>query len=87
MCRVRVFINAAKECSRCVFADLLRQQMAASGMLVEERSDVVDETGYEDQGSSLRLFLDWRCTMVSNINAQMRRPAEGEDETHNSDMR
>jgi hypothetical protein len=59
MCRVGVFINAAKKCGRCVFADLPHQQMTASRMLIEERSDVVDETGYEDQGSSLRLFLDY----------------------------
>ena len=59
MCRVRVFINTTKKCSRCVFANLLRQQMPASGMLVGERSDVVNETRYKDQGSSLRLFLDY----------------------------
>ena len=32
-------------------------------MLVEERSDVVNETGYEDQGPGLRLFLDYDTSM------------------------
>ena len=80
MCGVRVFVNTAKKCGRCVFANLLRQQMAASRMLVEKRSDVVNETGYEDQGSGLRLFLDY--------GHEMRRPSEGDgvaDKTHNSD--
>ena len=32
--------------------------MTATGMLVKEWSDVVNESGYEDQRSSLRLFLN-----------------------------
>ena len=57
-------------------------------MLVEERSDVVDETGYEDQGSSLRLFLDYDARWCEyQCLDDRRRQTEGEDETHNSDMR
>jgi hypothetical protein len=36
MCSVRVVVNATEKCSRGVFANLLRQQMATTGMLVKE---------------------------------------------------
>jgi hypothetical protein len=60
---IRVIINPAKEGGRSISADLLRQQMAAAGMLIQERADVVNEAGYEDQGSGLRLFLDYDYTI------------------------
>jgi hypothetical protein len=69
VCGVRVLVNPAKKCSRGIFTDLLRQQIATTGMLVEERPDVVNETGYEDQGPRLRLFLDYDTVYGVNTNA------------------
>ncbi len=83
MCGVRVLVNPAKKRGRGIFTDLLGQQMATTGMLVEERSDVVNETGYKDQGSRLRLFLDYNTVWCE----YQRFTRGGGAKTHSSDMR
>lgn len=50
--------------------------MAASGVLVEERSNIVNETGNKDQGSSLRLFLDYDARWCENQRLRQGVPQE-----------
>ena len=59
MCSVRVVVNTTEE-GRCrVLADVLDEQVAATRVLVEERGNIVDEAGNEDEWALLRLLLDY----------------------------
>ena len=44
MGRVRVIVDTTEERSRAILADHLRDEMAATGVLIDERGDIVDET-------------------------------------------
>ena len=58
MGRVRVVVYTAEERRGRVLADVLDEEMAAARVLVEERGDIVDEAGNEDEWALLCLFLD-----------------------------
>lgn len=58
MCSVRVVVNAAKERSGRVFAEVLREQMATTRVLIEEGRDIMDEATNNDERASLGLLLD-----------------------------
>jgi len=45
---IRVVIHPAKERGRRVFPDKKREIVAASRMVIEERRNVVDESGYQN---------------------------------------
>jgi hypothetical protein len=60
MGRVRVIVHAAEESRGRVPADVLREQMATTRVLVEEGRDIMDEATDNDEWASLDLFLDWR---------------------------
>jgi hypothetical protein len=53
-----MIVDTAEESGRGVFADVLDEQMASAWVLVHESRHVVDESGYQDQGAFLGLFLD-----------------------------
>ena len=55
--RVRVVVHSTKECSRSVLADVLGEEMTATRVLFEERRNVVDETGDNDEGTLDALLL------------------------------
>lgn len=42
----------------CVATDVLGKEMAATGMLVEEGRNIVDEASDKNEGTFLRLLLD-----------------------------
>jgi len=48
MCGIGMFVNATEECRRCVFADLLCQQVAATRVFIEEYANIVNETSDEN---------------------------------------
>jgi len=58
MCSVRVVVNAAEECSGRILADILREQMAATRVFVEEGRNVMDEATDNDERPSLGLLLE-----------------------------
>lgn len=58
VCSIRVVVDAAEECSGRILADILREQMAAARVFVEERRNVMDEATNNDERSSLSLLLD-----------------------------
>lgn len=58
MSGIRMIVDTAEESGRGVFADVLDEQMASAWVLVHESRHVVDESGYQDQGAFLGLFLD-----------------------------
>jgi hypothetical protein len=58
VCSVRVVVNAAEESSARVFADVLREQMATTRVLIEEGRDVMDEATDNDERASFGLLLD-----------------------------
>lgn len=51
-------VNAAKERSGRVFADVLREQMATTRVLIEEGRDIMDEATNDNERASLGLLLD-----------------------------
>ena len=55
---VRVVVHTAEERRRRVAADVLREKMTATGVLVQEGRNIVDEARNEDQRTLLRLLLD-----------------------------
>ena len=56
---VRVVVHAAEERRRRVLAGVLREQVAAAGVFVEEGRHVVDEAADYDERPRLRLLLDY----------------------------
>ena len=58
VCSIRVVVNTAKERSGRVFANILREQMATTRVLVEEGRDIMDEATDNDERASLGLLLD-----------------------------
>lgn len=58
MRRVGMVVDAAKERRRCVFSNILSEQMSSTWMFVEEPRDIMDEATNEDKRSRLRLFLE-----------------------------
>ena len=55
---VGMVVHAAEESSRSVLANILDDEVAATGVLIHEVGDVVDETGNEDEWPLRRLLLD-----------------------------
>lgn len=58
VCSVRVVVYTAPEGGRRVLADVLRQEVPATRVVVEERAEIVDEAGDNDEGTLGRLLLD-----------------------------
>ncbi|KAI3484012.1 hypothetical protein L1887_53026 [Cichorium endivia] len=56
VCRIRVVVDTAEESSGSVLANLAREQVAATRVLVEEGRDVVDEAVDNNEGASLGLL-------------------------------
>jgi len=54
-----VVINTTEECRRSVLADHLDEEMRTSRVLIDKVRHVVDKAGDEDEGTLLRLFLDY----------------------------
>ena len=54
---VGVVVNTTEECRSCVLANHLRNEMTATRVLFEERRNVVDETGDNDEGTLDALLL------------------------------
>ena len=57
---VRVIVDTTEECSRSVLADVLGEEMTATRVFFEERGNVVDETGDNDEGTLDALLLVWK---------------------------
>ena len=55
---VRVVVYTAEERGRRVLTDVLDDQVATAGMLVDEIGDIVNEAGDDDEGPLAALFLD-----------------------------
>jgi hypothetical protein len=55
---VGVIVNATEESGRSILAEVLLDQVLATGMLIHESGNVVDEAGDEDQRTSLGLLLE-----------------------------
>lgn len=55
---IRVFVNSTEKSRGSIFPDLLCQQMTAARVLIEERTNVVNETRDDDKGAGLRLLQD-----------------------------
>jgi hypothetical protein len=58
MCGVRMVINTTEESGRSILADVLRQEMPATRVLLHKRTDVVNETGDQDQRALGSLLLE-----------------------------
>ena len=56
---VRVVVDTAKERGRRVAADVLREHVTSSGMIIEERADVVNEARDNDEWTLGSLLLDY----------------------------
>ena len=54
-----MIVYTAKERSRCVAADVLGEEMAASRVVIKEGTNIVNEPGDNDQGTLRRLLLDY----------------------------
>ena len=67
MCSIRVVINTTEESRGSVLADVLGEEMAASGVLVQEGRDIVDEAGYKDEWALSRLLLDYAGHVNFNV--------------------
>ena len=52
-----MIVDTTEECSRSVLADVLGEEMTATRVLFEERGNVVDETGDNDEGTLDALLL------------------------------
>jgi hypothetical protein len=55
---IRVFVNSTKESRRSIFPDLLCQQMTAARVLIEERTNIVNEARDDNKGAGLGLLQD-----------------------------
>jgi len=55
---VRMVVDTAEEGCRRVLADHLDQEVGSSRVLVDERADVMNETGDEDEVAFLGLLLE-----------------------------
>ena len=59
MCGIRVVVDTTEE-RRCrILANVLREQMTATGMFIQEVRDIVNEASNDDQRSLLGLFEDY----------------------------
>ena len=67
MCGIRVVIDTSEESRGSVLADVLGEEMAASGMLVQEGRDIVDEAGDENEWALSRLLLDYAGHVNFNV--------------------
>lgn len=56
--RIRVVVHATEERRRGVTADILREEVAAAGVVIEEGANVVDKASDKDQGALGGLLLD-----------------------------
>ena len=54
---VRMIVDTTEECSRSVLADVLGEEMTATRVFFEERRNIVDETGDNDEGTLDALLL------------------------------
>ena len=54
---VGVIVDTTEECSRSVLADVLGEEMTATRVLFEERGNIVDETGDNDERTLDALLL------------------------------
>ena len=52
-------VNTTEECGRSVLADHLDEEMRTSRVLINKVRHIVDKAGDEDEGTLLRLFLDY----------------------------
>jgi hypothetical protein len=59
VCSIRVVVNAAEECGGRVSADMPNEQVATTGVLVEEIGNVMDETGNNNKRTLNGLLLDY----------------------------
>lgn len=58
MCSVGMVIDTTEERRSRILATVSSNEVGASRMLMHERGDIMDESGYEDEWASSGLFLD-----------------------------
>lgn len=58
---VRVVVHTAEERGSRILTDVLDDQVATAGVLIDEVRHVVDEASDDDERPCNALFLDW-CT-------------------------
>ena len=56
---IRMVVNTTEEGHSGIFADVLAEQVATTGMLVKERRHVMDEASNDEERTLLCLFLDY----------------------------